>query len=94
MKINSHQKKYLIKHLKNKLTEIETKQAVITTPYQISNNEIQLLIKKYPFLKDRTLTYEIDPSLIGGYIIVYGSWIIDTSINNQFEKLKDIIFNN
>jgi F-type H+-transporting ATPase subunit delta len=41
------------------------------------------------------LTEEIDPSLIGGFIVRIGDIQVDASVNSQLKKLKiDLITNN
>ena len=68
----------------------ELKVEVITATKIEKNteNEIFKSIKKLTNKKNVTMNKSLDPSIIGGLVIKYGSTMIDSSIKTQLNQLK------
>uniref|UniRef100_A0A7V4DG86 ATP synthase subunit delta n=1 Tax=Candidatus Caldatribacterium californiense TaxID=1454726 RepID=A0A7V4DG86_9BACT len=65
----------------------------VITPFPLTDEQKDILYSKLsrvirePFL----LEEEIDPSLIGGVVILWGEILIDCSVKTQLERLKERI---
>ena len=66
----------------------EKKQTVIiTTPYAISDEQLDYFKKQLQIPASMTLQTKTDETIIGGFILQYGSNIIDASIQTQVNSL-------
>lgn len=62
----------------------------IISPYQLSQEEIDLLLKYLPFIFAKSVKIEnlLDKSLIAGVVVMYQSKVIDLSLKKRLEKLR------
>lgn len=72
---------------------MRNKKEIVTliTPFSLTAKQKQIIIQKLsPFAGSAYLKIreKIDPSLIGGVIIMWRDFYIDCSIKTQLEKLK------
>lgn len=79
-----------LKLISSKKGEIEIK---FTSSKKLSDQEINLIQQDLSrdFKSKIKIQYEHDPNLIGGVIIQVGSIMIDASIKNKLERLKNIM---
>ena len=64
----------------------------IIAPYELGQEEIEMLKKKIPLLKDAHITVETDSSLMAGVVIKYGSRMIDLSLRSELQKLQHTLY--
>lgn len=62
----------------------------IISPYKLSQEEIDLLLKYLPFIFAKNVKIEnlLDKSLIAGVVVMYQSKVIDLSLKKRLEKLR------
>ncbi len=72
----------------------ERAKATIISAYKLSQSELDLIKEKIPALKRVELVNVIDKGIIGGIIIQHGSKVIDFSLKNRLEKLRNIMYEN
>lgn len=66
----------------------------IISPLPLSQEQKEIIKKYLSRLSTSgsfTFQQEVDPSLIGGVIIIWGEMLIDCSIKTQLEKIKEQI---
>ncbi len=91
MAINYQVKEELKKYLKEQL-EKERKIAFVISPYSFNAEELDLIKKSFSFLKNYIIVNKIDKTILGGFIIKFGTRVIDLTINNQLKSVKKIIY--
>lgn len=64
----------------------------VTAPYRLSDPEIVDLKKTLPMLKDGELVLRVDPALIAGVVVKYGSKMIDLSLRSELTNLKQLLY--
>lgn len=91
MKVDPELKEELKKYIQQRISE--KKQSVtVVAPYKMSDDELNLLRKKLPFLQDAHMNNEVDESLLAGAIIKFGSKMIDLSLKGQLQSLQKRIY--
>ena len=91
MKIDTALKEELADYLKQKIADAR-KRVVIVAPYHLDKSELEVIEEKFSLLKKAQIVQEQDPSLLGGFIIKFGSKMIDLSIKSELQKLKQSIY--
>ncbi len=91
MKIDPRIKADLKARLKQDLVALK-KQFTVISAFKIGNEEISEIKKKFPALKDALIVYEVDKSLIAGYVIKIGSKVLDVSIRGKLQNFKKLIY--
>ncbi|OGK38134.1 hypothetical protein A3F03_05050 [Candidatus Roizmanbacteria bacterium RIFCSPHIGHO2_12_FULL_41_11] len=91
MKINPALKEELKRYLRNRL-QSSNKRVVITSPYLMGDQDLRKIQEKFPFLREAKIITEVDKSLIGGFIIKFGSKMIDLSLRSELQSLKQRIY--
>jgi F-type H+-transporting ATPase subunit delta len=71
-----------------KTLQVQVKSAVALTETQAIKLKTSLTKK---FKQPVALTYNIDPSILGGFIASAGDRVVDSSIRGQLEKLKETL---
>lgn len=87
MELSSSIKKKLKSVIAQKIRELGEKQITIKTTYPLSGTEKKLFFSKFPNLKSGTVTYKTEKSIIGGFIVEFGSTIIDASLSSHIDAL-------
>jgi len=64
----------------------------IVSAYQLSRDEIQNILSRFPQYAASRVENKIDPTLIGGFVIQVGSQNIDLSIRNALHLLKKQLY--
>lgn len=91
MKIDPKIKQELKVKLKQMLTA-EKKRVLITSAYNLNQEEINRLLAALPNLKQAQLDFLVDDRIIAGYVIRVGSQITDISLKGQLKSLKNLIY--
>lgn len=60
----------------------------IKAPYKLSESEIKEMQKTFDFMKGADIVVVEDKSLLAGFIITFGSKMIDLSLKNELQNLK------
>lgn len=91
MKIDPSIKKDLAARLKEDLAQ-KKKQVVLVSAYKLDKQELAAIMAKVPDLKKAQVRYEVDPSIIAGYVIRVGSKVLDLSVAGQLNNFKKLIY--
>lgn len=66
----------------------------ISTPYTFSDQEKKELEKKLGLGQAVRYEYTVDESIMAGFIVRYGSKMIDLSLRSELQNLKHIMYEN
>lgn len=95
MKIDSITKAKLKSQLVRSLTEEKKNTVTITTPFELSQTQVEYFRNELKLPADAKLELNVDREIIGGFIIQNGSMVIDASvvtrINNLLHQLVQTI---
>lgn len=72
--------------------KVDNNKALIITAYELEAKQKSRLIKALPYLKNIEIDYLQDKSLIGGFILKYGSTVFDASIKGVVDDLADKLY--
>lgn len=72
--------------------KVDNDKALIITPYELEAKHKSRLVKALPYLKNIEIDYLQDKSLIGGFILRYGSTVFDASIKGAIDNLTDKLY--
>lgn len=64
----------------------------VITAYTLSDDEEKKLKESFTFMKDALITYTVDPSIMAGVIIKFGTKMIDLSLKNELTNLTHRIY--
>ena len=76
----------LTKYLEQKLRDRKN-EVVVVSAYKLDQDEIALIHEKIPQLKEAHIQNEVDPSVIAGIVINFGSKTIDLSLRRELHQL-------
>ncbi len=79
--------------LLRKNTEMEKRVTVISA-YQLESDELANLKKYLSKTMQMTIQNKIDPAILGGFVIQYGSKMIDLSLRGRLQQLRQILYEN
>ncbi|MGB4966192.1 MAG: F0F1 ATP synthase subunit delta [Microgenomates group bacterium] len=71
--------------ISEKVRELAQQQVVITSAVALSDSQKKDFAATFPKLKGAPVTYKHDSSLIAGFVIEFGSSIIDASLASQID---------
>lgn len=91
MSINQNLKEELSNFLSEKINSNRVK-AEITSTYKLSREEIEIIKKSFPEIANFQIENKVDKSIIGGFIIKYGSLVIDLSLSTRLNSFKKIFY--
>ncbi|MEN3183990.1 MAG: F0F1 ATP synthase subunit delta [Atribacterota bacterium] len=65
----------------------------VVTPFPLTGEQKDIISAKLSRIipKPFTIEEEVDPSLIGGVVILWGELLIDCSVKTQLERLRERI---
>lgn len=86
MKIDPHVKEELKKFLEHKIVE-EKKRVTVLSAYSLSKEELNQITTLFPYLRESSLVNRVDPDVIAGIVIMFGTKRIDLSIGTQLKNL-------
>ncbi len=78
-------------NIANNIAEVSVKSAVELDREQ--NQNLRTALEKW-LNKKVVINYKIEPELLGGLLIEYGSIMLDDSVKGKLEKLKDLMKGN
>lgn len=87
MKIDPHIKEELKRFLEHKIIE-EKKRVAVLSAYPLSKEELDQIINLFPYLRESSLVNRVDPEIIAGIIITFGTKRIDLSLGAQLKSLQ------
>ncbi len=79
--------------LLRKNTEMEKRVTVISA-YQLESDELANLKKYLSKTMQVTIQNKIDPAILGGFVIQYGSKMIDLSLRGRLQQLRQTLYEN
>lgn len=91
MRIEPSIKKDLKIRLKEDLSNLK-KTVTIVSAYQLNKEDIDEIMNQFPELLNKPLKYQIDKTIIAGYIIKIGSKMIDISLKGRLQNLRNLIY--
>lgn len=91
MIIDLNIKEDIRKYLLERMTK-DTLTAVVYTPYKLSQDEINSIKKELPFFSKYKILNLIDKNIIVGFIIKFGTKIIDVSMRNQLKNFQKRLY--
>lgn len=92
MKIDPRIKEELKQFLLQKTSSDSKPRVVIRASYILSDQEIADLSAKIPLLKNAHIIPKSDPSILGGFMIEFGSSIIDLTLNSELQSLAQTLY--
>lgn len=87
MKIDPRLRESIKKFIKDSIRRKSEKVSVISA-YKLTQDEWKLLLKRFPFLKDKDIVEKIEPEILAGIIIQYRSKVLDASLRGQVKNLE------
>lgn len=72
--------------------KVYNKKAIIITPYKLDTKQRSAIVKAFPYLEKAGVENIQDKSLIGGFILKYGSTVFDASIKGAVDDLADKLY--
>lgn len=91
MKINPQLQSVLNKHFSKELSHLRER-VVIITSYKPEESELEAIVDKFPELKGKVVENVVEPEIMGGFIIKFGSKLIDLSILTQLQSVKQKLY--
>ncbi len=79
-------KKFIKERLRSKQQEI-----TIVSPYNLTKEEIQDIIQRYPQLAKKKIVQQVDQQILAGVIIKQGTKILDLSLAKKIKTLHNIV---
>lgn len=92
MKIDPTIKEDLKEYFKDRMKQVKEK-VILTSAYELSDEEKKTIISSLDLLSGK-IEYKVDPTLVAGVIVTYGSKIIDVSLKGQLQNFKHILYEN
>lgn len=86
MKLNQDLQEILNKHFGSEVKNLQDK-AIIFSAYDLNDAEKKEIADKFPQIRDKELNHVVDDTLIGGFILTYGSKMIDLSLRGALQSL-------
>lgn len=91
MIIDSNMKEEIRKYFFERMTK-DKLTAVVYTPYKLSQDEINSIKKELPFFSKYKILNLIDKNIIVGFIIKFGTKIMDVSMRNQLRNFQKRLY--
>lgn len=88
MKIDEVDAAQLKKNLIKRLREIKKQRVTIKTAYPLDAAELKLFTTELPQLKEKEVINEVNPELLGGFVIEDDEGVIDMSILGNLEAYQ------
>lgn len=90
MKLNPQIKQELKEYVSKRLRD-NTPPVEVVSPYKLSDRELNSLKENISILKQAQITNLIDPTIMAGVVIKFGSKMIDLSIKGELQSIKNRI---
>ncbi len=92
MQIDPALKEDLKKYLLSKLNNNQIPQVTIRAPYELSAEDLSALKRKIDLLNKADIQVSVDPAIMAGLVIQFGSSVIDLSINTELQTLAHTLY--
>ena len=79
-------KEYVAKRLNVKASRVE-----VVSPYKLHDEEINSLRKNISILEQAEISNSVDPNILAGVVIKFGSKMIDLSIKGELHDIRNKI---
>ncbi|OGK14676.1 hypothetical protein A3C98_03700 [Candidatus Roizmanbacteria bacterium RIFCSPHIGHO2_02_FULL_37_15] len=91
MKIDKSIKESLKKYLAELLKK-EKEKITLISAYPLDNTELSPLYEYIPDLKESQISFVIDKKILAGVVIKIGSKVIDLSLSDRLNQLRNKIY--
>lgn len=91
MRIDPDLKNSLKTYLTQQLSK-QKKKVTVESSYILGETEKKKLQELFPQLHNANIAYVLNESLIGGVVVRFGSKMIDLSLKNELQNLKQRIY--
>ncbi|MBP9691529.1 F0F1 ATP synthase subunit delta [Candidatus Woesebacteria bacterium] len=81
-------KSYLLSKMKTK----QRPKVIVRAPYELSSDDINTLKKRIELLSEADIVTEVDSTILAGFVIQFGSSIIDLSLNAELQTLAHTLY--
>ena len=92
MLIDPQLKEELKKYLVSRMHEKQVPHVTIRSANPLSEQDISLLKQQVEMLQHASIESEIDPALLAGLVIQFGSNIIDLSLRTKLQTLAHTLY--
>lgn len=92
MRIDPILKEELKQFLLKKTEDRQKPKIIIRAAYKLSKEEIEFLKKRIEILHKAVIVVEESSDILAGFIIQFGSSIIDLSLNSELKSLKHTLY--
>ncbi len=89
MNLDPQIKQDLAAYLEQKLLDKKNEVTVVSA-YKLDQEELDLIHKKLPILEQAHVKNLVDPSIIAGIILNFGSKTIDLSLSHELQQLQKL----
>jgi len=91
MRIDPKLQSVLQKHFEEEIAEKDGHVHIVSS-YKLSEDEIKHILSVFPKFQGHVIENAVDPSLVGGFTIQHGSTLIDMSIKNTLQTVKQRLY--
>lgn len=91
MKIDPNLKKDLKEYLQLRLKE-QNQVVHLISSYEFGEDELAALKSALPMLGKAHIIKTTDPTILGGFILKFGSKMIDLSLKSELQKLQQKLY--
>lgn len=91
MKLNPGLEEILKKHFGGEMKNLK-EQAIVFSTYQLGEDEKKSIMDKFPQIHGKELINVVDESLMGGFVLTYGSKMIDLSVHGALQSLQNKLY--
>jgi len=90
-KLKEDLKQYLLERLEH--PDVQQKPKItIYAPYELETEDMDELKEKIKLLDKAEIKTVVDPSILGGFVIRFGSQVIDVTVNAQLQTLAQTLY--
>ncbi|MBP9691156.1 F0F1 ATP synthase subunit delta [Candidatus Woesebacteria bacterium] len=92
MNIDPALKEELKSYLLSKLKKKQRPKVIVRAPYELSTDDVNTLKKRIELLSEAEIITEVDTSILAGFVIQFGSNVIDVSLNAELQTLAHTLY--
>lgn len=89
MNLDPQIKQDLAKYLEQRLLD-KKNEVVVISAYALDQSELDLIHKKLPILEQAHIKNIVNPAIIAGIIMNFGSKTIDLSLSHELQQLQTL----